>query len=151
MAKITGHSRISHEILTVRIPEGEIERDLSWLSDNAIMGEGAVKVYLIRNLKKIEELPMDFRESEFIGLEVKVSGQMDLLYRNGQTYYVVEVKRKSELKSEGRQVLKYAKSFEMLLEKKDPSFTLIIPVLVTTRWDLLHIRVKFVPANRYLA
>ena len=73
--------KIQGEILTIKIPERVIAKDLGWLGEQEI--EQKVTVFMIRNFSNLryfedvrechkKRLPNDLDNAELVGLEVKV-------------------------------------------------------------------------------
>jgi len=111
--------------VTVQVTEEDLKRDLGFLSEKEIVGEDALRAYLVRHPDKIEpgvELVGIGGPSWLIGKEP------DLIFRKRGRYYVVEAKR-GRIGTARRQLQLFAKNFESILKRYEPDSS-IVPVIV---------------------
>jgi RecB family endonuclease NucS len=114
------------KVKMVPIRSKDLEQDLGWLYTNPQGGMEAVRSYIIRH-PAIVELGLEFLSVE---LYLAPKMQADLLFRKGNTYYVVEAKSKKFSEGEAEwQVLRYCEALIEVFGEKGVTFDAVIPVI----------------------
>mgnify|MGYP001051189629 CR=1 FL=1 len=109
----------------VHITEEDLKKDLGFLAEKEIVGEDALRAYLVRHPDTIE------RGAELVGIGGPgwlIGKEPDLIFRKSGRYYVVEAKR-GGIGTARTQLQLFAKNFESILKKYEPDSS-IVPVIV---------------------
>ena len=139
---------IQGKILTIKIPERVIAKDLGWLGEQEI--EQKVTVFMIRNFSNLryfedvreyhkKRLPNDLDNAELVGLEVKVpyaggNRHIDAVFQTGSRYYVIESKRRGKISRAKQKVITNTKLFAETIMRRnaDKTEVEIVPVIATS-------------------
>lgn len=141
--------RVNNRILTIKIPEKIIARDLGWLGRQEI--EEKVTVFMVRNFsglrnsKDVKEyhkrrVPPEVDNARLVGLEVKVPygdgrhRRIDAVFQTGNRYYVVETKQRGKIARAKRKIATYTKLFAETVMNRNTDMTEveIVPVVATS-------------------
>jgi len=125
--------------IQIVIPEKMLEKELHYFQGtmHECMSEYAVRTYLIRKPETIAD------DLELIGINarfykykeypvIEKSGEADLVFKNSDTYYLVETKRYWKFKAGWKQILRAVECFKSEMQMNKQKYNEAIAVLVTT-------------------
>jgi hypothetical protein len=113
----------------VALAKSELEKEFGWFYTER-WGEDAVKTYLTKHPEKIDKDLTLLGVGELAHPELRQKGRsrIDMIFRKGDIYYIVEVKDTSQ--SAWTQLFEEVACFECDMKRHKESYSEIIPVCV---------------------
>jgi len=129
--------------ILVALAQDELLKEFRWLFAEK-WGEDAVKTYLVKHPEKIDRDLTLFGVGELYHSPLRVKGHncIDMIFRRGNTYYLVEVK--SGPRYSWGQLFEEIACFECDMKEHQENYGEIVPVMVCvkdkkerreTEWD----------------